>query len=121
MTTAIRGRPPCGEADSRGAGSFSTSDPPSGQDYRKRAQEDREIQAERPVVQVGEIVAELDLRLRRVVARDLRESGHAGTDRMAQLIARHRRREARGELGPLRPRADETHVASENGTELGHL
>src|SRR5512138_699853 len=108
MTTATRGL-------------AATLDAPPSQDHSQSPKENRQIEAEGPVVQVGEIVAQLDLRLRRVLARDLGETGESRSHRLAECPPRHAPHELAGEFGALGARADQTHVAPKDVPELGNL
>src|SRR5215471_13069607 len=69
----------------------------SRENHRQRPEQDRQIEAERPVVQVREIVAQLDLGLGRVVAGDLREPRQTRARRVPERVARDLPGEAVGE------------------------
>src|SRR5215813_2051069 len=98
-----------------------SSDATACQNDGKRAQEDRQIETERPVVQVSEIVAQLDLGLGGVLAGNLRESRQTGSRGVPQRPSGHRRREALGELGTLGPWSDQAHVSPQDVPELRDL
>src|SRR3979409_1472848 len=123
MTTAIRrrGETPAGGSGAGRACSGVTSDSASGQYERQGPEQDGESEPERPVVQVGKIVTQFDLRFRRVIPGDLSEPGHAGTHGMAQRISSDGAGEALRELGPLGPRTHQAHVASKHVPELGNF
>src|SRR5215831_12019144 len=81
------------------ARSWPGSDATARQHDRQRAQEDRQVEEERPVVQVGEIVAQLDVGLARVLPGDLGEAGQPRARGVSESVSRNRPDEPLGELG----------------------
>ena len=86
----------------------------------ERHQHDLEIEPGRPVLDVIEIVLDaVDEARVAAEAVDLRPTGDSGADFVAGIVMRDFRLEALDELGALRARADEAHVAHEDVPELG--
>src|SRR5436305_11460658 len=88
----------------------------------EREPHDLEIERDRPVLDVIEVV--LDALLERRVAApavDLRPSSDAGLDLVAQHVLRDAVLELLDEERPLRTRADDRHVAAEDVPELRQL
>src|SRR5438874_12492698 len=77
--------------------------------------EDLQVEQERPVLDVVEVVfdALLDAGVA-AQAVDLRPAGHSALHHVAKLVARDSAAELIDEDGALRPRADEAHVAGED-------
>src|SRR6186713_3058153 len=88
----------------------------------QRQPHDLEIERDRPVLDVVEVV--LDALLERGVAApavDLRPAGDAGLDLVAQHVLRDAVLELLDEEGALGPRPDDRHVALEHVPELRQL
>ena len=81
-----------GHHDRDAAAGPAASDPTARQDDRQGPQQDRQVETEGPVVQVRQIVAQLDVGLGRVLARDLREARQPRARRVAQRVPRDRSR-----------------------------
>ena len=87
-----------------------------------RHHEDLQVERRRPVLDV--VVVPLDAVGERGLAAqaaDLRPAGDAGLDAMAVGVARQVAPEQRRELGALRARADQAHLAAEHVDELRQL
>src|SRR5688572_5856347 len=88
----------------------------------EREPHDLEVEADRPVLDVIQVV--FDALLERGVAApavDLRPAGDAGLDLVAQHVLRDAVLELLDEVGALRPRADDRHVAADDVPELRQL
>src|SRR5579859_4477624 len=84
--------------------------------------DDPQVEAQRPVLDV--VVVPLDPVGDRGLAAqavDLGPAGDPGFDPVAVLVAGYLAHEALDELGPLRPRPDQAHVAAEHVQQLGEL
>src|SRR5262249_22586455 len=88
----------------------------------ERQRDDLEVEAQRPVLDVVEVVLDAAIE-RRVPAEsvDLRPAGHAGLHVMTQHVARDLRAELIDVLRTFGPWADETHVADEHVPQLRQL
>src|SRR5439155_7100567 len=80
-----------------------------------------EVERERAVGDVLEVVCELLLPGRLAGDARLREAGQAGTDDQALPVLRDRPRQLFEKGRPDRPRADEAHVAAEDVPQLRQL
>src|SRR5688572_26406212 len=88
----------------------------------KRQPHDLQIEADRPVLDVIEVV--LDTLLERRVAAppvDLRPAGESGLHLVAKHVLRNLVLELLDEMGSLRPRPDNGHVAAQHVPELRQL
>ena len=93
-------------------------------DDSRGLQQNQEIQGQAVVLDVVEVVVELLLRVLEggaVRKIDLRPAGYAWFYDMTAVVIGDLRRKLADELGPLRPRADEAHLALEDVPELGQF
>src|SRR5438309_8073541 len=79
------------------------------------------IQPEGPIIDVEQVVAQLHLSLDRVAAVDLGPAGDPGRHLMPLPVARDLDLVAADEAGPLRARADETHLTAQHVHQLRQL
>src|SRR4029450_3288480 len=104
----------------RGRGSAATSE----EHHLDSSNENHEIQEEREVLDVVEVILELlDGIFHRgaVAIPPLRPAGNSRLDRQALHVEGNLLLQRVDELGPFRPGPDEAHVPQEHVEELGHL
>src|SRR2546430_15989669 len=97
---------------------------PPTDDRAESPREDLEVEPERSVLDVEQVVLELArhvLGRARVAALDLRPTGQPWLDEQPRPEMRNRGFQVALELGPLRPRSDEAHIAAHDVQELRKL
>src|SRR5664279_4213921 len=97
----------------------SNSTPPEDRDDRPK--QDEYVQKRRPMEEIAEVVAELDVRLRRVGSHHLRETRQTRFEDMPETVGGNLSLVGGHEFGALGPRSDEAHRPAQDVEKLRKL